>query len=221
MRKLKEVLRLAFLGLSQHQIARSRSISQSTVHEYLAAAQAAGVQWPLPADWGQIHHELQTHNDPTLQLVWQEARENDSEGYGYSRFCDLCRRWLKKFDLVLRQEHRAGEKMFADYAGATIPIHNPQNGEARPAFVSVAALDTSSYTFAETRTGQDLLRVRFTDLHKWITLHGGSARLNRGRTGSDPDGLVRGMAGEPELRWRTLQRAAASFNSPSRPRTVG
>lgn len=51
MRKLKEVLRLASLGLSQHQIARSCSISQSTVHEYVAAAQAAGIGWPLPADW--------------------------------------------------------------------------------------------------------------------------------------------------------------------------
>src|SRR5262249_13447322 len=48
MRKLKEVLLLHSLGLSQHQIARSCFISQSTVHEYLAAAQAAEVRWPLP-----------------------------------------------------------------------------------------------------------------------------------------------------------------------------
>src|ERR1019366_3113744 len=51
MRKLKEVLRLHSLGLSQHQIARSCSISQSTVHEYLSAAQAAGLKWPLPENW--------------------------------------------------------------------------------------------------------------------------------------------------------------------------
>ena len=51
MRKLKEVLRLHSLGLSQHQIARSCSISQSTVHEYLSAAQAAGVKWPVPENW--------------------------------------------------------------------------------------------------------------------------------------------------------------------------
>ena len=103
MRKLKEVLRLRSLGLSQHQIARSCSISQSTVHEYLSAAEAAGVQWPLaekwddqkieqalfpqrptPAvwrkhpepDWARIHEELQIHKDLTLQLVWQEAREH-------------------------------------------------------------------------------------------------------------------------------------------------
>jgi transposase len=100
MRKLKEVVRLRSLGLSQHQIARSCCISQSTVHEYLSAAQAAGVKWPTlenwddqqiqrtlfpqrpaPAiwrkhpepDWTEIHQELQTHKDLTLQLVWQEA----------------------------------------------------------------------------------------------------------------------------------------------------
>ena len=167
MRKLKEVLRLHSLGMSQHQIARSCALSQSTVHEYLSAAQAAGVKWPAPENWGdqqieqalvrqrpgsavwrkhpepnwsQIHQELQMHKDLTLQLVWQERRESNPEDYGYSRFCDLYRRWLKKLDLVLRQEHRAGEKMFVDYAGATIPIHDPKTSEVQPAAVFVAVL---------------------------------------------------------------------------------
>jgi transposase len=156
----------------------------------LSAAQAAGVGWPLPEEWGdqqiertlfpqrpapavwrkhpepdwaQIHHELQTHKDLTLQLVWQEQREADPDGYGYSRFCDLYRRWLKKLDLVLRQEHRAGEKMFVDYAGAAIPIHDPQNGEVHAAAVFVAVLGASSYTFAEATSGQDL--------RNWIGSH--------------------------------------------------
>src|SRR5271169_5714497 len=190
MRKLKEVLRLHSLGLSQHQIARSCSISQSTVHEYLAAAQAAGMTWPAPEhwddqqiertlfpqrpapaiwrkhpepDWAHLHQELQTHKDLTLQLLWQEGRESNPDGYGYSRFCDLYRRWLKKLDLVLRQEHRAGEKLFVDYAGATIPIHNPQSGEVHPAAVFVAVLGASSYTFAEATSGQDL--------RNWIGSH--------------------------------------------------
>ena len=190
MRKLKEVLRLHSLGLSQHQIARSCSISQSTVHEYLSAAQVGGVGWPLPEEWGdqqieralfpqrpapavwrkhpepdwaQIHQELQTHKDLTLQLVWQEQRESKPDGYGYSRFCDLYRRWLKKLDLVLRQEHRAGEKMFVDYAGATIPIHDPESGDVHQAAVFVAVLGASSYTFAEATSGQDL--------RNWIGSH--------------------------------------------------
>jgi transposase len=191
---LKEVLRLDSLGLSQHQIARSCCISQSTVHEYVSAAQAVGVKWPLPEnwddrkveqalfpqrpgpavwrkhpepDWSQIHQELQTHKDLTLQLVWQEGRECRPEGYGYSRFCDLYRRWLKKLDLVLRQEHRAGEKMFVDYAGATIPINNPQTGEAHPAAVFVAVLGASSYTFAEATTGQDLRNWIGSHMRAW------------------------------------------------------
>ncbi len=190
MRKLKEVLRLHSLGLSQHQIARSCWISQSTVHEYVSAAHAAGLKWPLPEDWDdqqierrlfpqrpapavwrkhpepdwtQIHQELQTHRNLTLQLVWQEQRESNPEGYGYSRFCDLYRRWLKKLDLVLRQEHRAGEKMFVDYAGATIPVHDPSSGEAHAAAVFVAVLGASSYTFAEATSGQDL--------RSWIGSH--------------------------------------------------
>jgi transposase len=190
MRKLKEVLRLHSLGLSQHQIARSCLISQSTVHEYLSAAQAAGVGWPLPEEWGdpqiertlfpqrpapavwrkhpepdwaQIHQELQRHKDLTLQLAWQEQREGDPYGYGYSRFCDLYRRWVKKLDLVLRQEHRAGEKLFVDYAGATIPIHDPESGDVHQAAVFVAVLGSSSYTFAEATSGQDL--------RNWIGSH--------------------------------------------------
>jgi len=52
MRKLKEVLRLRYeLGLGQHQIARSCSIAQGTVSEYLRRAQGAGVSWPLPEGW--------------------------------------------------------------------------------------------------------------------------------------------------------------------------
>ena len=190
MRKLKEVLRLHSLGLSQHQIARSCSIAQSTVHEYLSAARAAGVQWPLPEGWGdqqieqamfpqrpdpgiwrkhpepdfaRIHQELQTHKDLTLQLVWQEGREHNPEGYGYSRFCDLYRGWVKKLDPVLRQDHRAGEKMFVDYAGATIPIYDPESGAVKPAAVFVAVLGASSYTFAEATSGQDL--------RNWIGSH--------------------------------------------------
>src|SRR5258708_11252394 len=108
MRKAKEVLRLHSLGLKQQQIARSCSISQSTVHEYLKAAEAGGVGWPLPADWDDqrltevlsgkrqphpekrkhalpdfavIHQELQKHSHLTLQLVWQGQRETKPESH--------------------------------------------------------------------------------------------------------------------------------------------
>lgn len=183
MRKTREILRLAAMGLKQHQIAASCSVVQSTVHKYLKLAQVAGLSWPLPEDmsddkldellFGQrpsppsrrqhpepdfaaIHRELQMHRDLTLELLWQEYRKGDPSGYGYSRFCDLYREWGKARHVTLRQQHKPGDKLFVDYAGATIPIHNRETGQIHPAAVFVATLGFSSYTFAEATWSQQL-----------------------------------------------------------------
>ena len=73
MRKLKEVLRLHSLGLSQHQIARSCGISQSTVHEYVSAAQAAGVNWPVPESWGDQQIEQALFPQRPAPAVWRKT----------------------------------------------------------------------------------------------------------------------------------------------------
>jgi transposase len=184
MRKIKEVLRLDSLGLKQQQIALSCAVSQSTVSEYLKAAAAAGIHWPAVADWDDrrlqeslypgrpvtpprrqcpqpdfaaIHQELQTHKHVTLQLLWEEYRQEHPEGYHYSRFCDLYRRWRKRQEVVLRQTHRAGEKLFVDWAGDTVPIYDPQTGEVlRTASVFVAVMGASSYAYAESTGTQTL-----------------------------------------------------------------
>src|ERR1700722_9083719 len=183
MRKIREVLRLSALGLAQHQIARSCSIVQSTVHKYLKLARAAKLSWPLPEDlsdqkldellFGQrleppsrrlhpapdfaaIHTELQTNKNLTLELLWEEYKKAEGHGYGYSRFCDLYREWSQVRKTTLRQHHNPGEKMFVDYAGATIPIHNRTTGEIHQAAVFVAAMGFSSYTFAEATWSQEL-----------------------------------------------------------------
>ena len=153
MRKVKEVLRLRFeLGLGQRQIARSCGMGLGTVHEYLERAVAAGIGWPLPEglgeeeleaklfgnqpvqagavrqrsqpDWNTIHQQLQQHRHLTLQLVWEEYRQANPEGYRYSWFCERYQHWRRHLDVVLRQEHKAGEKMFVDWAGATIPVYD-------------------------------------------------------------------------------------------------
>jgi transposase len=78
------------------------------------------------------------------------------EGYAYSRFCELYQRWRQRPDVVLRQEHLAGEKLFADYAGATIPIHDPQGGPGQPGSIFVAVLGASNYAYAEASASQEL-----------------------------------------------------------------
>ncbi|MBN0430796.1 transposase, partial [Pseudomonas aeruginosa] len=61
-----------------------------------------------------------------------------------------------KLDVVMRQEHRVGEKLFVDYAGQTVPVIDRHSGEIRQAQVFVAVLGASSYTFAEATWSQQL-----------------------------------------------------------------
>ena len=191
MRKIQEVLRLRYgLGLGQRQIARSCSIAQATVHEYLRRAQAAKITWPVPEGWddarlqealfgpssrrvyesrrslpdfASLNQELQTHRHLTLQLWWEEYRQNHPDGYSYTRLCELYQRWRSKQDVVLRQEHKAGEKLFVDYAGDTIPIHDPHGGPELQASLFVAVLGASNYTYAEATENQQL--------ENWIGSH--------------------------------------------------
>jgi len=182
MRKIKEVLRLKWgTNLSNRQIAKSCSISHSTVRDYLLRAELTGLSWPLDpkqddaaienllfplikkqrSDRGQmpnmeyLYQEMKKKS-VTLQLLWYEYKQDNPDGYQYSRFCHLYRQWVNKLDVTLRQQHRAGEKLFLDYAGQTVPIIDPATGQIHEAQIFIAALGASNYTFAEATVGQDL-----------------------------------------------------------------
>ncbi len=111
-------------------------------------------QRPLP-DWAAIHAELRRPG-VTLALLWQEYKVGDPYGFQYSWFCQHYRDWAGKVDAVMRQEHRAGEKLFVDYAGQTVPVIDRTTGEIRQAQVFVAVLGASSYTYAEATWSQQL-----------------------------------------------------------------
>ena len=181
MRKLSEVLRLSLeQKLSIRRIARSCCVARSTVSDYLGRAQAAGLTWPLPEgmdeerldtllfpvreaasplrsppDMIYIRNELRNRH-VTLQLLWEEYRGHTPEGYAYSQYCQLYRGWLGKQAISLRQEHRAGEKLFVDYAGDTIPVHDPKTGSVTPGHLFVAVLGCSNYTYAEVTPTEQL-----------------------------------------------------------------
>ena len=183
MRKIKEVLRLKHEhNLSKSQIAKSCKISRSTVKEYLQRAENADLSWPLDSSLDDAALEARlfpVHTPPpasaersmppmeylfrelkrksvTLQLLWFEYKEANPDGYQYSQFCNRYRQWRQRLDVTLRQEHRAGEKLFVDYAGQTVPVIDPATGEITEAAVFIAALGASSYTFAEASPSQEL-----------------------------------------------------------------
>jgi len=189
MRKIRDVLRLSRAeGLSPRQIARWLALPRITVRRYLERAALAQLPWPLPAemddqelekrlygpppppsvtrplpDWLEIHQELR-NKDMTLMLLWLEYKTKfPSDGYQYSQFCRRYRDWQRTLDLVMRQEHRAGEKLFVDFAGRTIPVIDSSTGEIRPAELFVAVLGASNYLYAEARFSQAI--------PDWIAAH--------------------------------------------------
>ena len=74
--------------------------------------------------------------------------------YQYTAFCVHYRAWAATLKVSMRQVHRAGEKLFADYAGPTVPVIDASTGEITPVSIFVASLGASSYTFACATLGQ-------------------------------------------------------------------
>lgn len=172
MRMIAEVLRLHHSGLSIKQIHKALGCSRGAVSEYINRAKAAGLSWPLPVelddaqleqrlfppmpprrlrplpDFNYMHAELKKKGVALVQL-WAEYREAYPDGYGLSQYCDLYAQFTKNLNLVMRQEHKAGDKAFSDFAGKTLPIVDRNTGEIRMAHLFVCTLGASSFTFAE------------------------------------------------------------------------
>ena len=175
MRKIRDILRLRHeAGLSLRGIAVALNIGYGTVADYLKRADIAGLGWPIPEELGErelgrllfptqvvtgqrrfvepdylaLSEELKGKG-VTKQLLWQEYRQqHPDDGYSYAQFCHRFLEWQGCQKRSMRQIHRAGEKLFVDYCGPTMPVANPDTGEIRAAQIFVAVLGASNYTFA-------------------------------------------------------------------------
>ena len=181
MRNIKELLRLKFdCGLSHERIGRALGLSKGVVSKYVARAGIAGLDWPGVAaldeaqlaarlcppaasqrgeragiDLPWVHRELR-RKGVTLQLLWQEYCQGHPglPTYQYTQFCAHYHAYAGVQRRSMRQLHRAGEKLFIDYAGPTVPIVNPDTGEMRRAHIFVAVLGASNYTYACATVGE-------------------------------------------------------------------
>lgn len=241
MRKIKEILRLNELGLARREIGRSLSISHNTVADVVRRAEAVGLSWPaakemdettlgarlypptLPSrvkrpepDPEKMHREL-ARKGVTLQLLWLEYKAQYPDGLGYTQFCERYRRWHKKADVVLRQEHKAGEKLFVDFAGPTVPIIDRRTGELFPAHIFVAVLGCSNYIYVEATRGEDSRSFLDAHVHCFAVLHGAPRVLV-------PDNLRSGVSSpdyyEPDINpaYAELARHFGCVVLPARPR---
>ncbi|MDD2201354.1 MAG: IS21 family transposase [Firmicutes bacterium] len=243
MRKIKEILRLYHeVGLSRRRIAESLQAAHSTVGDVIRRANGVGLGWPIPdtmtwddverllypgntnkprtrpmPKWEQIHRELKSKKSVTLQLLWYEYKQENPDGVQYSQFCAYYREWVRKLDVVMRQTHRAGEKMFVDFAGQTVPIRDRTSGEIKEAYVYVAVLGASNYTYSEATMTQDL--------KSWVNLTRNALEFFKGSTEIwIPDNLKTGVTNacryEPDIN-PTYSEMAEHYGAvviPTRPR---
>lgn len=177
MANYREILRLDSLGSSQRSIAREVKSSRDTVAEAIKAAEAAGITWPLDdditnedireilfpgkyvyaspytvPDYQWIHAEL-AKKGVTLTLLWDEycrkVRSTGGVPYMYTQFCEKYRRWARVTKATMRITHKPGDAMQVDWAGDPLFITDPVTGELSPAYIFVAVLPCSWYTYAE------------------------------------------------------------------------
>ena len=187
----KEILRLASEGTSQRQIAVSVGHSRDTVSEFLAAAKAQNLTWPLDEsvtneqietilfpkrysavsmylepDYAYIHTEL-AKRGVTLTLLWneyvQKAESLGKKPYMTTQFGDKYRAWARITKATMRIHHKPGDAMQVDWAGDTLPIYDSMTGEITPAYLFIAVLPCSCYVYAEATADMKL--------ENWLTCH--------------------------------------------------
>lgn len=211
-RMIKDVLRLKLHGrLSHEAIARSLSISKGVVAKYVALANAAGLNdWEAAAplgeaelerclfgmsaverrvvepDFGRVHLELR-RKGVTLTLLWEEYRaaHEDQRTWGFTQFCEHYKRYTRTLRRSMRQLHRAGEKLFVDYAGPTLELADGSRGQ-----VFVAAMGASSYTFACVTADQSM--------RSWLSAIGRTLRFLGGVPQMIVPDNARALIAEPD-----------------------
>ena len=145
---LNEVLALDDETLETLFFVKNRNRAQSVVTKYL--------QHP---DWSVVREEL-SKKGMTRHLLWEEYKEKNPNLYSYSQFNRYYKKFIQTVNPSMRQVHYAGDKLFIDYSGLTMPIVNKRTGEISKAQIFVSVLGMSGYTFVhatQTQSTKDFI----------------------------------------------------------------
>lgn len=172
--------------LSNRKIERSVNISKKTIGKYLELFKLRGLPWPLPSEYEDedklsellkpyyackskqfnesnscldlrlVHQELMKHKHLTLQLIWEELKQEEKMRYSYSNFTYLYRKWLGTQPVYMRQIHKSAEKVFVDYSGDKVKIIDTDTGLLREVEIFVGVLGASKYIYVEATWSQKI-----------------------------------------------------------------
>ncbi len=182
MKKIREVIRLkTTTAMSDRQIARALNISRPAVAKYWQDFNSSGLlfkQIEEIADSTLLRMiekpKIETSNKyqqliqyfphfvielqrtgVTLHLLWQEYKQKHPEGFQYSQFCYHFLMWRKSSEVRMHINHKAGDKMFVDYAGDKLTYIDRKSGKEKQVEVFVAILGASGLTYAEGSVSQE------------------------------------------------------------------
>jgi transposase len=190
MTNYREILRLKSLGLNHSQIAESAAISRPTVIAVLQKAAETGLTYQratklsdreltnmlLPSgeskisykmpDYEYVHKEM-LKSGVTLQLLWFEycdkCRRDSEIPYQLTQFKKYYRDYVVTTKATMRISRKPGETLEVDWAGSTAEIIDTDTGEVIEAYIFVAALPYSGYSYVEAFLNQKQ--------ESWITAH--------------------------------------------------
>lgn len=176
MTNYREILRLHSLGLNKTEIAASLHCARNTVSTTLQRAGNCGLQWPLPdemsdgqladllfpsapgkpvykmPDYAYVYKEMQK-SGVTLNLLWLEycdqCKASGEIPYQSTQFNKYYSDYLNKAHATMHLNHKPGEIMQVDWAGDTASVIDTDTGEVIPAYVFVATLPYSGYSYVE------------------------------------------------------------------------
>jgi hypothetical protein len=183
---IREIIRMKQKGFSNCRISQSLGKSRTTVLKYLSVIKDLELNFKelLELSDKDLSELLETPNDfrpddrqtihaelfaffpymekelkrvgVTRGILWEEYKKKHPQGVMYSRFCDQYNQYNKKSQGYMPTTHKAGEKLFIDYAGKKLHIIDRETGEIKPVEVFVATLGASQYTYLEASFTQQI-----------------------------------------------------------------
>ena len=180
MKKVREIMRLhEQSGLSRRQISQSLNISRPVVSDYIAKVTISGLSYKdienmpdetllellqknktkderyekLQSQFPHLTKELKRVG-VTRYLLWEEYMQENPEGYSYSQFCYHFQIWRNMSEVTMHMDHKAGDKLFVDFAGKKLEITNRATGKKQEVEAFIAILGASQLIYVEASMSQ-------------------------------------------------------------------
>ena len=195
MQKLRQVIRFYGQGKGTKSISRIVGISRNTVKKYLQIFHTSGINYEQifnmsdselavmfevqkkPCELSQKQLDLEAmlpsfckqlkRKGVTRVQLHKQYMEKHPDGYSLSSFCNHIQLYLGKSHPVMHIEHKAGEKMYIDFAGDKLYLSDTEDTR-KCIEVFVAILGCSQLTYVEavfSQKKEDLIRVCENALH--------------------------------------------------------